>query len=59
MKVGILTFHRAYNYGAILQAYALQEKLFENDVQSEIIDYLSTEKKKQNKLFSYNKSLGM
>ena len=25
MKVGILTFHRAYNYGAVLQCYALQQ----------------------------------
>lgn len=59
MKVGILTFHRAYNYGAILQAYALQEKLNEMGVQSEIIDYLSVEKRKQNKLFAYNKKLGI
>ena len=29
MKVGILTFHYAYNYGAVLQAYATQ-KLLEN-----------------------------
>ena len=59
MKVGILTFHRAYNYGAILQAYALQKKLREIGVQSEIIDYLSKEKQKQNKLFTYNKQLGL
>lgn len=59
MKVGILTFHRAYNYGAILQAYALQEKLEEMGAQSEIIDYLSTTKRKQNKLFAYNKKLGL
>lgn len=57
MKVGILTFHRAYNYGAILQAYALQEKLREMGVQSEIIDYLSIAKRKQNKLFAYNPKL--
>ena len=25
MKIGILTFHCAYNYGAVLQAYALQD----------------------------------
>ena len=24
-KIGILTFHRAYNYGAVLQCYALQQ----------------------------------
>lgn len=39
MKIGILTFHRAANYGAVLQAYALQRYLssFGHDV--EIIDY--------------------
>lgn len=39
MKIGILTFHWATNYGAILQAYALQEYLtqYGNDVS--IIDY--------------------
>ena len=29
MKIGILTFHYAYNYGAILQCYALQQTLIE------------------------------
>ena len=27
MKVGILTFHAAHNFGAMLQAYALQEQI--------------------------------
>ncbi len=34
MKIGILTFHNADNYGAVLQCYALQEhlkKLYPND----------------------------
>ena len=25
MKVGIITCHRAFNYGAVLQTYALQK----------------------------------
>ena len=39
MKIGILTFHRAHNYGAVLQCYALQEVLggLGHDVQ--VIDY--------------------
>lgn len=39
MKVGILTFHNAYNYGAILQTYATQElvKMYGHD--AVIIDY--------------------
>lgn len=37
-KIGILTFQRAYNYGAMLQAFALQQFLKKkNDVK--IIDY--------------------
>lgn len=39
MKIGILTFHRAHNYGAVLQAYALQETLKEMGHDVEIIDY--------------------
>lgn len=39
MKIGILTFHMAHNYGAMLQAYALCEKLNQMDLQCEVIDY--------------------
>lgn len=39
MKVGILTFHRALNYGAVLQAYALQTVLDRLDIENEVIDY--------------------
>ena len=39
MKVGILTFHRAHNYGAVLQCYALQETLKGMGHQVEVIDY--------------------
>lgn len=39
MKIGILTFHCAYNYGAVLQAYALQEYLRLAGYDVEIIDY--------------------
>ena len=57
MKIGILTFHRAYNYGAILQAFALQKKLLSLGYDSEIIDYLSVKKQKQTKLFSYKTNM--
>lgn len=37
-KIGIITFHNAHNYGAVLQAYALQKVLSKsNDV--ELINY--------------------
>lgn len=40
MNVGILTYHRALNYGAYLQACALCNRLNqEDDISAEIIDY--------------------
>ena len=39
MKAGIMTFHTALNYGAVLQAYALNKTLIDNGVDAEIIDY--------------------
>lgn len=39
MKIGILTFHCAHNYGAVLQAYGLQEYLKSCGHEVEVIDY--------------------
>lgn len=39
MKVGILTFHFVYNYGGVLQAYALQYFLKTLGFECSIIDY--------------------
>lgn len=39
MKVGIFTFQRAHNYGAVLQAYALKTTLEELGHEVKIIDY--------------------
>ena len=39
MKLGILTFHCAHNYGAILQCFALQSYLKSLGHEVEIIDY--------------------
>lgn len=39
MKTGILTFHRATNYGAFLQAYAMKSFLNENGYAAEMVDY--------------------
>lgn len=51
MKIGILTFHRAHNYGAVLQAFALQKqiKLLGHDV--EVIDYRPKEINQAHDLF--------
>ncbi len=39
MKIGILTFHAAHNYGAVLQCYALKEYLQSLGHEVSIIDY--------------------
>lgn len=39
MKIGILTFHAAYNYGAVLQCYALKEYLSSLGHEVSIVDY--------------------
>lgn len=39
MKIGIFTFHRAYNYGAVLQAFALQEFLRHEGHEVSVVDY--------------------
>ncbi len=38
-KIGIMTFHNAINYGAVLQAYALSTWLISKGYKCEIIDY--------------------
>ena len=39
MKVGILTYHRARNYGAFLQAYALCKQLQQSGFNAELVDF--------------------
>ncbi len=39
MRVGILTFHRANNYGAVLQCYALQESLRSVGYDTVVVNY--------------------
>ena len=43
VKVGILTYHRSLNYGAVMQAYCLAEEIQKRfpDVSVEIVDYMS------------------
>lgn len=39
-KIAIITFHWATNFGAVLQAYALQQHLLSSGHEAEIIDYV-------------------
>lgn len=38
-KIGIITFHNALNYGALLQTYALQKSLMNMGYEAVVIDY--------------------
>ena len=42
MKIGILTFHNALNYGAVLQTYALQNELKKQGHDVKIINYFNS-----------------
>ena len=56
MKIGILTFHRADNYGAVLQCWALLssiKRLGFDDVY--VIDYLPSYFKEEYRLFPYHR----
>ena len=55
MKIGILTFHCAHNYGAILQCYALQEYLKVQGHNVEVIDYRPPYLLKPYSLFNINR----
>lgn len=45
MKIGIITFHAAHNFGSMLQAYALQTFLSSKGHEVEIINYRSSQQK--------------
>lgn len=51
-KLGVLTFHRAENYGSVMQAYALQKYLKEKmGIRNELIDYVPDGQEEFYKLF--------
>lgn len=54
MRIGILTFHRAHNYGAVLQCYALQEILRGRGHDVQVIDYHQPWIEDQYNLLSWN-----
>lgn len=53
MKIGILTYHRANNVGALLQNYAMQQVLSRMGCDAETIDYKCQLIEKQNRVFSW------
>lgn len=55
MKLGIITFHRAINYGAVLQGLALQKALEKLNVDVDIVDYRCRAIEEDYKNIRYNK----
>lgn len=47
MKVAVITLHRLYNYGSVLQAYATQKLLENAGHQVEIVDYITSHRTKK------------
>ena len=66
-KIATMTFHWATNYGAVIQAYALQQYLLSIECQTEIINYvpwsvslqqsINWRRNKQNEMFGKEKKL--
>ncbi len=56
LKIGILTFHYAHNYGAVLQCYALQQMLSNlyPDANVCVVDYQNQKIKNDYKIFHLN-----
>ena len=55
MKIGIITFHSAHNYGAVLQAFALKEYLSKKGHDVHVINYKIKEIENVYKLIKFKK----
>lgn len=58
MAVKILTFHRALNYGAVLQCVALYKKVAMLNEDTYVYDYITPKMKDSYKVFKPQKTLG-
>lgn len=56
MKIDIITMHRVFNYGSVLQTYALSRYLEEQGYEVEIIDYIPKRFRTKEVLFYVNPS---
>ena len=53
MKIGIITFHLSTNYGAYLQAYALQHLLEKLGYDVDMIDYQPEVRRNENRILKH------
>lgn len=51
IKCGIITYHFAANYGAVLQCYALKKFLIENGIKASVLNYISDVQRNNNSLY--------
>lgn len=51
MKIGILSYHFANNYGAMMQTYSLQSVLSEMGAEVQFLDFRSKLQSSNNSLF--------
>ncbi|MCB8565223.1 polysaccharide pyruvyl transferase family protein [Fusobacterium ulcerans] len=58
-KIGTITFHCAYNYGAMLQTYALQQKIKDKGYKTEVINFVPDELNDEYKVKLLNFSKGI
>ncbi len=56
-RVGIITFHSAYNYGSVLQAYATQEAIIQLGYNAEIINYRPAKQKEAYSNFHFHQGI--
>lgn len=55
MKVGLITYHSAYNFGSVMQAYATQEVIRNIIGNCEVINYRTAEQKRVYAVFVWDK----
>ena len=56
-QCGIITYHFAANYGAVLQCYALKSCLNHSDIKTSVINYISNSQENNNSLYRRNGGL--
>ena len=56
-KVGIITYHFAQNYGAVLQCYALQTYLSQQGYEVTVFDFVSEKQQKNNDVVKHGASV--
>lgn len=57
MKTATITFHGSHNYGSMLQAYALQQKVLELVGHNEIINFRSVAQQRMNRVITGRKRI--